>query len=143
MPPDVGLTTLYGSSLAVSVNDQFGNPLESMFNGATVKEQVPDGSWRSIIVRIANGSYADFVGAVFNPAVNPIVLSSSQAATNWVNPQVTAPIDPTAGTGLVSDTYAPQNIAVEIGGVQLQTGVVNRTIGWSEANGAVTLTVTW
>ena len=116
-----------------------------MFNGADVKEQFPFGnplgSWDPINVSISNGSYSDEVFVYSD--TNNSVLANNDAANNWVN--VDQPLDIATQTGLLQDTY-PASMSVEVGGVQLNPGIVGRSVGWSEPNGAktpVTITITW
>jgi hypothetical protein len=145
-PPYVDLSTEYlPPPTTVHVNDQFGELLDSMFNGADVKEQFPFGnplgSWDPINVSISNGSYSDEVFVYSD--TNNSVLANNDAANNWVN--VDQPLDIATQTGLLQDTY-PASMSVEVGGVQLNPGIVGRSVGWSEPNGAktpVTITITW
>jgi hypothetical protein len=116
--------------LTVPVVDQFGNPLDSMYNGVDVTElnNVP------INQKIKDGTYQDPVGPG-DPFEE--VEATSPVVPMYLKGQTYSLKDP-------NDSIV-QNIAVQVGGWSLNPGVKNRTVSWvtDPDTKSVTITVTW
>jgi hypothetical protein len=124
----VALGTWYQHWLTTPVVDQFGNALDSIYNGVPVTE-----SHIPINQRMSGGAYKDPVGRVRNVAA---ALTGGPVARAWPN-QPPSPLAQPNGQVTV-------NVSVEVGGHSLDPAVVNRTIKWSTAaNGDVTVQVIW
>ncbi|HVA47139.1 MAG TPA: glycosyltransferase [Pirellulales bacterium] len=78
----VYLASVYGITQTVQVLDQFNAPLDRMYNGAPVFENVGKG-WFPINVTVNGASYPDPVGQFFPGAQNPKVDANSTAAQQW------------------------------------------------------------
>ena len=109
------LVTAWGTHLLLTVNDQFGNSLDELYNGVRV-EEIIDGKWLFINQQLVLGSYEDPVGWTQpNPA--PTVMANSNAAKNWGT-------DPRLLMG--QKVNFEQNISVRIGGYEI--GKIHRLV---------------
>ncbi|MGA2262633.1 MAG: hypothetical protein ABSH28_14510 [Acidobacteriota bacterium] len=124
----VALGTYYQHWLTIPVVDQFGNALDSSYDGVPVTENhIP------INQKMSRGAYKDPVGRVRNMvparARDPVALA-------W-------PIQPPFPLALPNGQVTA-NVSVEVGGHSLNPAVVNRTLKWSTAaNGDVTVQIIW
>ena len=87
----VARVTVWEQRLTIGVNDQFNQPLDAMYEGAEVKEQV-NGNWRSINQSLsASGTYEDPVGWIMS--ANPVLVprNSDEAAAWPTEPTLTIP----------------------------------------------------
>jgi hypothetical protein len=124
----VALGTWYQHWLAIPVVDQFGDALDSIYDGVPITE-----SHIPINQKMSGGIYKDPVGRVRSIAA---VLAGSLVALAWPNQPPFALAQPNG-----QDTV---NVSVEVGGHSLNPAVVNRTRRWSmAANGDVTVQIIW
>jgi hypothetical protein len=128
------LATIYAQWLTVPVVDQFGNPLDPMYNGVDVKEDnnIP------INQTISNGTYLDPVGPV-EPVAQ--VLAGGNAEAEFFKMNTIFHLHPRNG-------HAIQGYMVEVGGWTLTGGPDGwsfvRTLDWTtDDDGNVTVQVTW
>jgi hypothetical protein len=124
----VALGTYYQHWLTITVVDQFGNALDSSYDGVPVTEShIPNNQ------RMSGGTYKDPVGRVRNVAT---ALAGGPVARAWPS-QPPSPLAQPIG-------QVTSNVSVEVGGHSLNPAVVNRTIKWSTAaNGDVTVQIIW
>jgi hypothetical protein len=129
-PPYVELFTEAGTSLTITVWDQFGNNLSSIYNGQDVEEN-GSGSFLPINTTINNGQYSDWVGFYVQSQQTPNpCLGTSPEAQNWPNAAILQ--IPNSGP-------TPSDPQVQVAGFTLGPGIQNRSVTYN--NG--TLTITW
>ncbi len=88
------LWTFYGAIITVTVLDQFGNTLDSVYNGARVQERDPGDDWRPTNACVMDGKYFDPIGRAYYKTPGPSVVdNSSNAATNWPTAPCVPPDD--------------------------------------------------
>ena len=129
------LRTDYTEYLTITVADQFGNALSSIYAGAAVFE---DG-YNINQALAAGGTYQDPVGGGTPDSVANNPLSTSLNGVYAAN-------DPNVGLWS-TETLLPmlagtgtQNYGISIGTVALQTGIINRIVQLTPPN---TISVTW
>ncbi|HQU44194.1 MAG TPA: hypothetical protein PK867_15345 [Pirellulales bacterium] len=127
----VHLWTVYTITQSITVLDQFGNPLDAMYNGAPVFENA-NGKWRPINVTVNGAVYSDPVGSTVDRPGGADFPAGSPTATGW-------PTAPHSSAMLFAGT---QNIPVQIAGITLSIGVVNRIVGVVPVLGTTTAIVT-
>lgn len=124
----VALGTSYQHWLTIPVVDQFGNALDSSYDGVPVTE-----SHLPMNQKMSGGTYKDPVGRLRNVAT---ALAGGPVALAWPN-QPPSPLAQPNGQDTAS-------VSVEVGGHSLNPAVVIRTIKWSTAaNGDVTVQIIW
>jgi hypothetical protein len=104
----VALVTIYGHDLQITIVDQFGDPLDELYEGAEVSEKTKaSGGFFYINQQLdANGTYTDPVG--FIPPKRPLVVNANSTEHDqWENQ------DPPAPFGVDKDN---QNIQLRVGG---------------------------
>jgi hypothetical protein len=122
----VMLYTAFFHHLTIKVEDQFGSPLHKVYAGTAVTEhaQIPMNK-----VMSASGTYTDAVGSLnrpVNPRVDKMVSDPQNPGQQILNPMITAfQAGPPMPMLARDDT---QNIPVQVGGHQLNPGIVNRRV---------------
>ena len=111
----VALVTAWYVFLPLSVNDQFGNGIDGLYNGVRVEERLGD-DWNFINQTLVSGFYENPVGYT-QPIPAQQVPSTSAAAQNWG----TSPRLPMGEKVIIE-----QNIPVRIGGHQIDN--IRRTL---------------
>jgi hypothetical protein len=100
-PDEVVLWTLYGTTITVTVLDQFGHTLDSVYDGAKVEEE-----GHSLNVTISSGQYADPIGVQFTKYSSGFIFDIADLeAVSW-------PLDPPAYPLDFSDVANP-NVSVD------------------------------
>ena len=122
----VMLYTAFFQHLTIKVEDQFGSPLDKIYAGTAVTEhaQTPMN-----VVMSAAGTYPDAVGSVnrpANPRVDKMVADPQNPGQQIMNPRITAFQAGPPMPMLARDET--QNIPVQVGGHQLNPGIVNRRV---------------
>lgn len=85
-PPHKGLVTLYGHELDITIQDQFGNDLDGMYQGAEIQEIIRGVGRRPINRTLdAQGTYEDPVGLFATHIPRVVVHQDSDAAQQWPN----------------------------------------------------------
>jgi hypothetical protein len=118
------LASVYIKFLTITVQDQFGDPVGDLYQGATVSE---NGGTSINQPLSAASTYQDPVG-VF--ASGGVVAAGSAAATAWP----TQPVLP------IPTLNITQNIPVEVDGFALSPAIVNRNVSSAPPS---TVTITW
>lgn len=130
----VYLCTVYGVDQNIRVNDQFGQPLNAIYDGAPVFENVS--GWKPINQNISGGHYSDPVGSIVArpppPSGSPKLLKTNSVAIDWPN------ADPIPAVNF-NDT---QRIGVQIAGITLNTGIKNRQLSVVPITSTTTAKVT-
>ena len=122
----VMLYTAYFQSLTIKVEDQFGHPLHKVYAGTGVTEhaQVPMN-----VAMSAAGTYTDAVGSLnrpSNPRLDKLIPDPQNPGQQILNPRITAfRAGPPMPMLAREDT---QNIPVQVGGHELNPGIVNRRV---------------
>jgi len=130
-PNQVYLWTVYGVIQNIQVNDQFGQPLNAIYDGAPVFENI--NGWKPINQTLSGGHYSDPVGGEPTPGPAPAkVLRSDERVEAWPN----ASPKPTTNQNLT------QKIPVQIAGVELVTGIANRKINVEAIPGTTSANIT-
>jgi GT2 family glycosyltransferase len=126
----VVLATIYAQVVTVRVVDQFGQPLDDVYRGAYVEEQLAKTkAWRDIYQRLdGSGEYKDPVfawsyknGGGNQPAgaAKSTYDRNSDDAKAWPYAELKS---------LIPNDFDSQNIPVRVGGHQLTDGIQGRTI---------------
>ena len=114
------LITYYAQWITVPVIDQFGQPLDTMYQDFGVSEFVHGGAWIKINQYMAaDGTYQDPVFSYTPKAPGKnVYLCSSNEAKAWPSDPLKMPIDP------INDRI--QNIGVIVAGHVLNPHITNR-----------------
>ncbi len=137
LPTDVRLATTYITFLKITVDDQFGSPLDPIYAGTPVTEQ---GGFMINQAMQANGTYQDPVGLVLVQRM--AVPRENPAGTD--NPQLAAHL--AAAPAAPRNFNETQTKLVQVGGHSLNQGVTNRKVTVSTIAGSNTkaqLVITW
>lgn len=106
------LITRYGTTMTISVLDQFGKILGSIFAGMPVTE----GGIPIKQTMTAGGTYSDPVAEIFPKDPVIVLITDTTEINNWTNSSVPA----------IKTDHESVNRAVEVGDQGLSPAVVNR-----------------
>lgn len=119
------LVTHWSQWMTITVDDQWGNTLNDIYEGVDVEELYDESWWDINQDMTAGGTYQDPVSLFRCPPIY-IVLKTSDAAQNWPAP----PPPPTLPMG--SSGSGQQRIDIKVGGHQV--GKVKRDVTWTPPN---------
>ena len=137
-----GLATTWHTLMTIQINDQFGDPLDQVYEGTKVEERLegPPGemTWVNINQNItAAGSYQDPVG-VFQVRLdddgNPAYIfdAGSPIVDAWLSdPLPDMPLDP----------LNPQNFPVKVAGISV--GTIKRQVIATKVDGVEMIEIQW
>ncbi len=145
------LWTIYLRKVNIKVLDQTGAPLDSLYQGAPIGEQLPGSSQLAINVRLdSSGTYDDPVGhfkQLTSPnhvdAYDPFTTSDKAFIDAWLSGNNRPTWMPTS-IGADSGS-GNQTLSISVAGNDITNAIVNRLVEWSPGTNVNTaiIRITW